>query len=261
MTALLSRAGRLSSGALRRRINTTRAKSTTTTTTTATATATAARAVPASIPLDAHTGGATVVSGDGATHVTTLGNGLRVVSERSPGHFAALGVYVDAGSRYEGAATAGFGHLLDRLAFRSSARFSSAEAMATIERLGGSIMSSSSRECIMYQAAVFPHDVGTALGLLADTTLRPRFLDEDVAELQAAVPWELQDFASKPELFLPEKMHEVAFAGTLGNPLLCPLPQLQTATPAALAAYHARWYRPERMVVAAVGVDHGELVR
>ncbi|KAJ1885043.1 Mitochondrial-processing peptidase subunit alpha, partial [Kickxella alabastrina] len=118
MTALLSRAGRLSSGALRRRINTTRAKSTTTTT----ATATAARAVPASIPLDAHTGGATVVSGDGATHVTTLGNGLRVVSERSPGHFAALGVYVDAGSRYEGAATAGFGHLLDRLAFRSSAR-------------------------------------------------------------------------------------------------------------------------------------------
>ncbi|KAJ1900478.1 Mitochondrial-processing peptidase subunit alpha, partial [Kickxella alabastrina] len=124
MTALLSRACRLTSGALRRRINTTRAKSTTATTTTAaaTATSTAARAVPASIPLDAHTGGATVVSGDGATHVTTLGNGLRVVSERSPGHFAALGVYVDAGSRYEGAATAGFGHLLDRLAFRSSAR-------------------------------------------------------------------------------------------------------------------------------------------
>ncbi|KAJ2818616.1 Mitochondrial-processing peptidase subunit alpha, partial [Coemansia furcata] len=177
----------------------------------------------------------TQVSADGQTHITTLPNGLRIVSERNPGHFTALGVYVDAGSRYEDSTTSGYAHLMDRLAFRSSERFTGAESMAMIEKLGGSIMSSSSRECIMYQAAVFPHDVPTALKLLADTTLRPKILDEEVGELRMAVPWELQEVESKPETFLPEKLHEVAFQrGTLGSPLLCPISQLNTATPDSL---------------------------
>ncbi|KAJ2552228.1 Mitochondrial-processing peptidase subunit alpha [Coemansia sp. RSA 1933] len=201
------------------------------------------------------------VSADGNTYITTLANGLRVASERNPGHFTALGVYVDAGSRYEDSSTAGSAHLMDRLAFRNSERLSSEESMAMIERLGGSIMSSSSRECIMYQAAVFQHDVPTALRLLAETTLRPRFLQEDIEELRTTVPWEIHDVEAKPEMFLPEKLHEVAFqTGTLGSPLLCPPNQLSKVTPKSLHAYHRQWYRPERIVVAAVGMEHESLV-
>ncbi|KAJ2865682.1 Mitochondrial-processing peptidase subunit alpha [Coemansia aciculifera] len=232
-------------------------------------TTTATSTVPAAAPSSEHkvtpsasSQPTTQVSADGQTHITTLPNGLRIVSERNPGHFTALGVYVDAGSRYEDSTTSGYAHLMDRLAFRSSERFTSAESMAMIEKLGGSIMSSSSRECIMYQAAVFPHDVPTALKLLADTTLRPKILPEEVGELRMAVPWELQEVESKPETFLPEKLHEVAFQkGTLGNPLLCPISQLNTATPDTLSAYHRRWYTPERIVVAAVGLEHDDFVR
>ncbi|KAJ2623790.1 Mitochondrial-processing peptidase subunit alpha [Coemansia sp. RSA 1358] len=213
------------------------------------------------VPLNAHTPEKTKVSADGQTYITTLANGLRVASERSPGHFTALGVYVDAGSRYEDHSTSGYAHLMDRLAFRNSERLTGIESMAMIEKLGGSIVSSSTRECIMYQAAVFPHDVPTALKLLAETTLRPKFLPEDIEELQMTVPWELQDFESKPEMFLPEKLHEVAFqTGTLGNPLLCSVQQLNAATSESLSAYHRLWYQPERIVVAAVGIDHDALV-
>ncbi|KAJ2574358.1 Mitochondrial-processing peptidase subunit alpha, partial [Coemansia sp. RSA 1804] len=57
-------------------------------------------------------------------------------------------------------------------------------------------------------------------------------------------------------------MHEIAFqTGTLGNPLLCPLSQLDTVTSEALHAYHKQWYRPERIVVAAVGLEHETLVQ
>ncbi|KAJ2856055.1 Mitochondrial-processing peptidase subunit alpha, partial [Coemansia erecta] len=216
----------------------------------------------AHVPLIMKSSVKTEISADRQTFVTTFANGLRVVSENNPGHFAALGVYVDAGSRYETPATFGYAHLMDRMAFRSSDRFTGAESMAVIEKLGGSIMSSSSRECIMYQAAVFPDDVPTALRLLADTTLRPKFTSEDLAELRETVPWELQDFTSKSDMFLPEKLHEIAFrTGTLGNPLLCPPSQLASATPESLAAYHRSWYRPERIVVAAVGIEHDDLVR
>ena len=55
-----------------------------------------------------------------APQVTTLPNKLRVVTESTPGHFHAVGVYVDAGSRYETPRNSGISHLMDRLAFKVS---------------------------------------------------------------------------------------------------------------------------------------------
>lgn len=50
--------------------------------------------------------------------ITTLPNKIRVATESTPGHFSSLGLYVDAGSRYETAPTSGVSHFLDRLAFK-----------------------------------------------------------------------------------------------------------------------------------------------
>lgn len=52
------------------------------------------------------------------TKITTLSNGVRVTSENTPGHFSAVGVYIDVGSRYETPQTLGLSHMLDRLAFK-----------------------------------------------------------------------------------------------------------------------------------------------
>jgi hypothetical protein len=52
------------------------------------------------------------------TQVTTLPNGIRVATENSAGHFSALGLYVDAGSRYETPLSSGTSHFLDRMAFK-----------------------------------------------------------------------------------------------------------------------------------------------
>lgn len=50
--------------------------------------------------------------------VSTLSNGIRVASEETPGHFCGIGVYVDAGSRYEWAGDSGSTHMIDRLAWK-----------------------------------------------------------------------------------------------------------------------------------------------
>ena len=54
------------------------------------------------------------------TQMTTLKNGVRVVSEEVYGPAATLGVFVDAGSRYETDATSGTTHLMESMAFKSS---------------------------------------------------------------------------------------------------------------------------------------------
>ena len=52
--------------------------------------------------------------------ITTLPNKIRVATEAVPGHFAGVGLYVDAGSRYETPENSGVSHFLDRLAFKVS---------------------------------------------------------------------------------------------------------------------------------------------
>lgn len=55
------------------------------------------------------------------TEVTTLPNRVRVATEATPGHFSAVGVYIDAGSRFERPwvpGESGVSHILDRMAFK-----------------------------------------------------------------------------------------------------------------------------------------------
>lgn len=50
--------------------------------------------------------------------ITTLPNGIRVATEALPGPFSGVGVYLDAGSRYENEDLRGVSHIIDRLAFK-----------------------------------------------------------------------------------------------------------------------------------------------
>ena len=53
-----------------------------------------------------------------SVRVSTLPNKIRVATEDVPGHFAGVGLYVDAGSRYENPDNLGVSHFLDRMAFK-----------------------------------------------------------------------------------------------------------------------------------------------
>lgn len=50
--------------------------------------------------------------------ISTLPNNIRVATESTPGHFSSVGLYVDAGSRYESPSTSGVSHFIDRMAFK-----------------------------------------------------------------------------------------------------------------------------------------------
>ncbi|KAG0312468.1 Mitochondrial-processing peptidase subunit alpha [Dissophora globulifera] len=193
--------------------------------------------------------------------VTKLANGVRVATEPSQGHFAALGVYVDAGSRYEDDMTRGVSHILDRLAFKSTKNRTSETMMADLEAAGGNVMCSSSRESIMYQSALLPQDLPQMLSIMADTIRNPALTEEELDEQRVSASHEIQEYWSKPEMILPELMHTVAYKdNTLGNPLLCPMENLETMTTADIKTFIKTWYRPERIVVSAIGADHDKVV-
>ena len=132
---------------------------------------------------------------------------------------------------------------------------------ATTSVLGGNIMCSASREAIAYQSAHFQKATPLAVSLIADTVTNARFAPEEVEIQREAARYEIREFKSKPETYLPEVLHHVAYNGeTLGNPLFCPEERIDSIDTQLLLDTKKDWYRPERMVIAGSGIDHQELV-
>jgi processing peptidase subunit alpha len=173
-----------------------------------------------------------------------------------------VGIYIDAGSRYENDYLRGASHIMDRLAFKSTEKRSADEMLETVEHLGGNIQCASSRESMMYQAATFNSAIPTTVELLAETVRYPKITDEEIEQQLETARYEVKEIWSKPELILPELVHMAAFKdNTLGNPLLCPEDRLSVINRDVIEAYRDTFYRPERIVVAFAGVPHAEAVR
>lgn len=185
-----------------------------------------------------------------------------MASEDLPDAFSGVGVYIDAGSRYENDSLRGASHIMDRLAFKSTGSRSADEMLETVEKLGGNIQCASSRESMMYQAATFNAAIPTTVELLAETIRDPKLTDREIEQQLLTAEYEVREIWSKPELILPELVHTAAFKdNTLGNPLLCPEERLGSINKEVIQAYRDAFYRPERMVVAFAGVPHDEAVR
>lgn len=113
----------------------------------------------------------------------------------------------------------------------------------------------------MYQSSHFNKETPVALSIIADTVQNPAFLPEEIESQRDAARYEIREINAKPELVLPETLHEVAYGGkTLGNPILCPEDRIDQIDDAALRSFMEQWYRPERMVIAGAGMVHEELV-
>ena len=80
---------------------------------------------------------------------------------------------------------------------------------------------------------------------------------------ELTIRYELEDIAMRPdqEPLLVEKIHAAAFKNnTLGLPKICPEENIGRISRQTLYTYLSAYHRPERMVVAGVGVDHDTLV-
>lgn len=113
----------------------------------------------------------------------------------------------------------------------------------------------------MYQSSHFNKETPVALSIIADTVINPAFLPEEIEGQRDAARYEIREISAKPEMVLPEILHQIAYGGkTLGNPILCPEDRIDLIDEKTLRSFLDQWYRPDRMVIAGAGMNHEELV-
>src|SRR5205823_7393817 len=95
--------------------------------------------------------------------LTTLANGLRVVSETVPhAHSLALGIWIDAGARDEADRHAGISHFIEHLLFKGTERRTSRAIAEEFDAIGGQLNAFTDKEYTCYYAKVLPEHAETA---------------------------------------------------------------------------------------------------
>lgn len=193
--------------------------------------------------------------------VSTLDNGLRVVSSDSQSAVSTVGVFVDAGSRYEKPHNTGVAHFLEYFAFGSSKGLPDYKIVRGLQKLGATSFCNASREHTIYAADCLREHVPEVLQTLAEVTQRPAFNDYELLEARAKYAELLEEKTQKPDVLLTEAIHAAAYHNnSVGLPLYSTANGVEKFTDKVLSEYFNELFIPQRMVVCAVGVDHAALV-
>jgi predicted Zn-dependent peptidase len=195
--------------------------------------------------------------------VSRLDNGLTVVTDRMP-HLetAALGVWVNVGSRNEAEDQHGITHLLEHMAFKGTQRRSARGIAEEIEAVGGELNASTSVEHTAYYARILADDVPLAVDLLADI-LKNSIVDPDeLKREQHVILQEIGASQDSPEDWAFDLMQETAWPDQpIGRSILGTPETVKAFNAESIRSYLDTHYRAPNMILSAAGkVDHDEIV-
>ncbi|XP_059138734.1 mitochondrial-processing peptidase subunit beta-like [Physella acuta] len=195
------------------------------------------------------------------TRVTTLGNGVRVATEDSGIITSTVGIWIDAGSRYENAKNNGVAHFLEHMAFKGTKKRTQTNLELEIENMGAHLNAYTSREQTVYYAKCFAKDLPKAVEILADITQNSLLGDQEIERERGVILREMQEIETNLQEVVFDHLHAMAYQGTsLGQTILGPTENIKSISRNDLVEYISNHYKGPRIVLAAAGgVNHEEL--
>jgi predicted Zn-dependent peptidase len=195
--------------------------------------------------------------------ISKLSNGLTVVTDPMPGiESAALGIWVNTGSRNEMPAQMGVSHMLEHMAFKGTATRSARAIAEEIEAVGGVLNAYTSREQTAFHARVLKEDVPLALDMIGDILSNPTFEESELERERQVVLQELGQVRDTPDDIVFDHLQAAIFPGQpLGWSILGEEKTVTAFDRGMLKAYMALQYRTGGMTLVASGaVSHDAIM-
>ncbi|HFE52683.1 MAG TPA: insulinase family protein [Bacteroidetes bacterium] len=143
---------------------------------------------------------------------TLLENGLRVVTERMPNvRSAALGIWVEAGSRDEDASVNGVSHFLEHMLFKGTEHRTAKQIAEALESVGGSLNAFTGKELSCYSAHVLDEDLALAVNVVSDLLLHPAFDPAEIEKEKQVILQEISQYRETPEEVIFERFYRAVF--------------------------------------------------
>jgi predicted Zn-dependent peptidase len=195
--------------------------------------------------------------------ITKLQSGLTVVSDNMPSlESAAVGVWVNSGTRHEKPAEMGLAHVLEHMAFKGTARRSARDIAEQIEAVGGDLNAYTGREQTAYHARILKEDVPLALDILSDILIHPAFDPDELSRERDVIVQEIGSARDTPDDQVFDYLQEACYPGQpMGWPILGTEKTVQSFQRGDLSRYIGEQYRASDMILAGAGaVNHAQMV-
>jgi predicted Zn-dependent peptidase len=186
---------------------------------------------------------------------TILDNGVRLVTEQIPTlKSVTVGMWVNAGSRDESPAQAGYSHFIEHMFFKGTATRSATDISREIDALGGEMNAFTTRETTTFYVKVLDQHLPKALDLLSDLFHHSRFGPKEIAKEKQVVLEEIRMVQDDPE-DLVQELHTGLVMGRhpLSRPILGQIETIARLRRQDLLDYIEMNYRPQEMVLAVAG--------
>jgi len=191
-----------------------------------------------------------------------LENGLRIASIDKQGMVSQLGLFVNAGSRFEEAHELGVTHMVELMAYHSTAHLSHLRTIKTIETLGANASCQAGREHIMYHIETLREQMPIMVPLLVGNTLFPRLLPWETNKVHQYVEASNKKLRETPDKYIMDLMYQTAYHNnTLGNKVLAGQSSLEYFKADTIRAYMLKHFSMDRTTFVGVNVDHDELCK
>ena len=194
---------------------------------------------------------------------TVLPNGLRVLSETIPQFSSVtLGIWVEAGSRYEHADQNGISHFLEHLFFKGTERRTALQIAQEIDAVGGVLNAFTDREYTCFHAKVLREDLPLAFDVLSDVFLHAKFPEDEVERERTVVLAEIAEGEDSPDHYV-HILFDLGFwpGDALARPIAGTTETVSRMQREDFTRFVAERYRPDRVVIAAAGaIEHEWLV-
>jgi len=195
---------------------------------------------------------------------TVLPSGLRIVTEEVASvRSAAIGIWVNVGSRDETPAVAGASHFLEHLLFKGTTRRTALEISSSIESVGGEMNAFTSKEYTCFYARVIDTDLPMAIDVISDLITSSVVSALDVDAERKVVLEEIAMLDDDPSDLVHDLYAQTYFGDTpLGRPILGTIESINAMSRTSVFNYYKKRYLPQDLVVAVAGnIKHKKVVQ
>ena len=154
------------------------------------------------------------------TTYSQLANGFRIASEhRKDLEFSTIGVWIDAGSRFETRRNNGTAHFLEHMNFKGTRNYTRQMIENTFERSGGHLNAYTSRDRTAYYIKCFNGQANEVMRLLADILRFGKYPPRDLEQERNTIMSEMREVEELVDEVIMDNLHISAF-----DPTHCGLP-------------------------------------
>ncbi len=190
-------------------------------------------------------------------------SGLRIVTEEVPSvRSAAVGIWVNVGSRDEAPATAGASHFLEHLLFKGTTSRTALDISSSIESVGGEMNAFTSKEYTCFYARVIDTDLPMAIDVVSDLITSSIVTALDVDAERKVVLEEIAMRDDDPSDLVHDLFSDTYYGDTqIGRPILGTVDSIKGMSRNTVFNYYKKKYLPQDLVVAVAGnIKHKRVV-